>query len=110
MFYEVALVITEDSTAAAELPRLLKQLGIRAELYACKRHSLRISIPLAIQLQLLDPDIENLQSFVNLLAAAHAAAIVGTFSSGYSRLIFELACASSGRILPHRSLDLKYFV
>ncbi len=103
-------MITEDAPAAAELPILLKQLGIRAELYACKRHTLRISIPLAIQLRLLDPDIENLQSFVNLLAAAQAAAIVGTFSSGYSRLIFEMACASAGRIVPHRSLDLKYFV
>lgn len=109
-FSEVALVITEDAASAAELPTLLKRLGIRAELYACKRHALRISIPLAIQLQLLDADTENSQSLINLLAAAQSAAVVGTFSSGYSRLIFEMACANSGRIVPHRSLDLRYFV
>ena len=106
----VALIITEDASAAADLPHLLKRLGMRAELLRCNRHTLRISIPLAIQLQLLDADSENRHSLVNLLAAAQAAAVVGTFSSGYSRLIFEMACARSGRIVPHRSLDLKYFV
>lgn len=109
-FAQVALVITEDALGAAELPRLLEQLGVRAELLACKRHALRISIPLALQIQVLDADTENSQSLVNLLAAAQAAAVVGTFSSGYSRLIFEMACARAGRIVPHRSLDLKYFV
>jgi hypothetical protein len=109
-FSEVALVITEDAFSAAELPILLAQLGIRAELLDCKRHALRISIPLAIQLQLLDADTENALSLINLLAAAQSAAVVGTFSSGYSRLIFEMACAKAGRIVPHRSLDLKYFV
>ena len=106
----VALVITEDASGAADLPPLLKQMGIRAELLSCKRHALRISIPLAIQLRLLDADTENSQSLINLLAAVQAAAVVGTFSSGYSRLIFEMACARAGRILPHHSLDLKYFV
>ncbi len=103
-------MITEDASGAAELPRLLKQLGIRAELLECGRHALRISIPLAVQIQVLDADTENSQSFINLLAAAQAAAVVGTFSSGYSRLMFELACAHTGRIVPHRSLDLRYFV
>jgi hypothetical protein len=106
----VALIITEDAAGAAELPQLLKRLGIRAEVLRCNRHTLRISIPLAIHLQLLHADSENRQSLINLLAAAQSAAIVGTFSSGYSRLIFEMACAHAGRILPHRSLDLKYFV
>ena len=107
---EVVLVITEDAFSAAELPILLAHRGIRAELLDCKRHTLRISIPLAIQLQLLDADTENALSLINLLAAAQSAAVVGTFSSGYSRLIFEMACAKAGRIVPHRSLDLKYFV
>ena len=106
----VALIITEDLSAAADLPHLLQQLGMRAELLRCNRHTLRISIPLAIQLQLLDADSENRHSLVNLLAVAQSAAVVGTFSSGYSRLIFEMACARAGRIVPHRSLDLKYFV
>jgi hypothetical protein len=107
---EVVLVITEDAAGAAELPRLLERLGIRAELLDCARHALRISIPLAVQIRVLDADTENAQSLINLLAAAQAAAVVGTFSSGYSRLIFELACARAGRIVPHHSLDLKYFV
>ncbi len=109
-FPKVALVITEDATGAAELPRLLEPMGIRAELLECTRHTLRISIPLAVQTQVLNADTENLHSFINLLAAAQSAAVVGTFSSGYSRLIFEMACAHAGRIVPHRSLDLKYFV
>jgi hypothetical protein len=106
----VALIITEDALGATELPQLLTQMGIRAELLSCQRHSLRISIPLALQLHVLNPDAENSQSLINRLASAEAAAVVGTFSSGYSRLVFELACARSGVVVPHHSLDLRYFV
>ena len=100
----MALVITEDASGAAELPALLQQMGIRAELLSCKRHALRISIPLAIQLRLLDADTENSQSLINLLAAVQAAAIQIMAQAGFKKVILillalaTLACQTRAKI------------
>jgi hypothetical protein len=74
-----------------------------------RRPNLRISVPMAIRVGILDAHRENLVSLVSLFVLArYSDVFLGSFSSGYSRLVMELAVAERARVLPHTSLDVAW--
>ena len=78
----------EDWQAAMHVAREFRFVWTRNE-----RRSLRLSIPQGIRLGLLSAAEENRVSLVNLILLSRASGFVGTFSSGYSKRVFELQAA-----------------
>eukprot|EP00802_Teleaulax_amphioxeia_P030119 Tamp_32526.p1 GENE.Tamp_32526~~Tamp_32526.p1 ORF type:complete len:138 (-),score=22.53 Tamp_32526:38-451(-) len=74
-----------------------------------RRPNLRISVPMAIRVGLLDADRENWVSLTSLFVLArYSDVFLGCFSSGYTRLVMEFAAATRGVVLPHVSMDVAW--
>ncbi|EKX34678.1 hypothetical protein GUITHDRAFT_119112 [Guillardia theta CCMP2712] len=97
------LVCTEDEEVIEELENV--KTDLRFHYTNSSRPGYRISIPHAISLGILNASSENRVSLVNLLLLARSAAFVGTFSSGYSKRVFELIAAQQQALPLFVSLD-----
>jgi len=107
------LVASEDNAAIRQVEGLAESVGARVAVVDRDhpRPNLRVSIPMACRLGLLDSHRENLVSLISLfLLVRHSDALVASFSSGYSRLIMELSLVSRSYRMPHHSLDVPFHV
>jgi hypothetical protein len=104
-------VATENDGALRSIREAASVLSVSTHLVDAhhRRPNLRISVPMAIRVGILDAHRENLVSLVSLFVLArYSDVFLGSFSSGYSRLVMELAVAERARVLPHTSLDVAW--